>query len=93
MLKDDRIVVIVSNQVWPKSRQWKTERKHGRKTSEIGFKVRLEFAEGVSGPIGIGYTAHLGLGCLLPEQIIAPQSFDHPKMKTNTLKFSYPHCS
>jgi hypothetical protein len=57
MLKDDQIVAIASTQVWPKSEQLKTEREHGRKTSEIGFKVRLEFAEGVSSPIGIDYSA------------------------------------
>lgn len=72
MVHEDRAVAICQAEMWDGSHLWKTEREHGRKSLECGFKVRLVFLEPVEKVkkvkrvIGIGYNAHFGLGCLLP---------------------------
>jgi CRISPR-associated protein Csb2 len=68
MLSNGQVIAIAKTQIWPKSGQWNTDRKHGRKTLAIGFRVRLVFPDVVNGPIGIGYSAHMGLGCLRPQE-------------------------
>lgn len=38
----------------------------GKKSSDIGYWLELEFAQTQSGPISIGYAAHFGLGVFSP---------------------------
>jgi CRISPR-associated protein Csb2 len=66
MFNDGQVVAIATTQAWSESVQWNTDRKHGQKALDCGFRVRFFFPKTVSGPIGIGYSAHLGLGCLRP---------------------------
>jgi CRISPR-associated protein Csb2 len=68
MLHKDQTIAIGRAELWPNSHLWKTDRPHGQKTLEYGFKIYLTFPEPVEGVIGIGYNSHFGLGCLQPQR-------------------------
>ncbi|MGB7414727.1 MAG: hypothetical protein WA902_11025 [Thermosynechococcaceae cyanobacterium] len=74
MLADSKIIAIATAQLWSQSGRWQVERKHGRKTLESGFRVRFMFPTSLCGPIGLGYSAHFGLGCMRPLDNTRPRS-------------------
>jgi CRISPR-associated protein Csb2 len=49
---------------------------NGKKSTNMGYGFRLEFAEPVKGPIALGYGAHFGLGLFVP--VIEDQKSEDP---------------
>jgi CRISPR-associated protein Csb2 len=63
---NDEIAVVALCEPFPKFWEWESECRQGKKVGRVGYRVRLEFAVPITGPIILGYTAHYGLGAMTP---------------------------
>ncbi len=68
----ESITPVMATQLGGKRTRWlefRAERTRGggRRVSGGGYGFRIVFPRAVNGPIALGYGAHFGLGCFLPE--------------------------
>jgi CRISPR-associated protein Csb2 len=60
------LAVIAQCEPFPQFWEWEAECRQGRKVGQLGYRVKLQFAQPVAGPMVLGYAAHFGLGAMTP---------------------------